>query len=72
MEEFKEEIQELKNKIQEIETKYWFTKNYKIITTLLDKLNVEKIEIDKKDIENNYSEYLMTTEEDKVTIKKTK
>ena len=72
MEEFKEEIQELKNKIQEIETKYWFTKNYKIITTLLDKLNVEKIEIDKKDIENNYSEYLMTTEEDKVTIKKIK
>lgn len=70
MEEFEKDIKDLKNKIKEIENKYLFSKNYKVLTTLFDKLNVDRIEIDKKDIEKNNSLYLMETKEDKVIITK--
>ena len=69
MEEIKQEIEEIKNKISEIENKYLFVKDYKLITALLNKLNVDCIEINNKEIaEDNM--YTVTRKENCAIIKR--
>lgn len=63
------ELKEIKNKIQEIENEYLFVQDYNLITTLLHKLNVDKIEINNNEISNNY-QYILIREENKVIISK--
>ena len=54
-----EEIEELKSKILELEKKYCFVRNYKIINTLLDKLHLESMILSVNEIENNTSMYVV-------------
>lgn len=70
MEDFKQEIREMKDKINEIEYKYLFIQDYKMITKLLDKLNIEEFELSKEEIENNNAVYIVERTKDKVKIKK--
>lgn len=70
MEDFKQEIREMKDKINEIEYKYLFIQDYKMITKLLDKLNIEEFELSKEEIENNNAVYIAERTKDKVKIKK--
>lgn len=65
-----EEIKELRNKIDEIEKKYSFMYDYKLISTILDRLGVNNMTIPRKDIENNESMYTCINEIDKVIVKK--
>lgn len=64
-----EEIKALKEKINELERKALFVQDYDLITTLLKKLNVEKIEITKEEIMETHTCYEVTKEEDKYIIK---
>lgn len=66
------EIEELKNKIDELEKKYSFMKDYKIICTILDKHGASKLELNIADVENNNSIYICETniEEGKIFITK--
>lgn len=70
MEDFKQEIREMKDKINEIEYKYLFIQDYNMIAKLLDKLNIEEFELSKEEIENNNAVYIVERTEDKVKIKK--
>ena len=69
MEDFEREINELKNKINELEKKYFFINNYNMITSLLNKLNVTKIELNNEEITDK-NIYIVEREEDKIIIKK--
>ena len=59
-----EEIEELKSKIFELERKYYFVKDYKLIATLLDKLHLESMILSIDEIEKNESIYLASRYED--------
>ena len=72
MEEFEKEIEKIKNKVVEIEKKYCFMKDYKLITTLLNKLNVQEFELTKEEIEKNDAMYMIERFENKVKIKQIK
>ena len=66
----REEINNLKAKIEEIERKYSFMHDYRLITTILDKLGIEEIEILRSDIEKNKTMFVAINEEVKVIIKR--
>ena len=54
-----EEIKELRNKLDELERRYNFTNDYKLICTLLDKLYIDKIELLIDEVESNNSIYMV-------------
>lgn len=66
----KEELKELRDKIDEIEKKYNFMHDYRLISTILDRLGVNNMIIPRKDIENNKSMYIAMNEIDRVIVKK--
>lgn len=69
MEDFGREINELKNKINELERKYFFINDYNMITSLLNKLNITEIELNNEEITDK-NIYIIQKKEDKVIIKK--
>lgn len=54
-----EEIKELRNKLDELERRYNFINDYKLICTLLDKLYIDKIELLIDEVESNNSIYMV-------------
>ena len=56
MEDFEREINELKNKINELERKYFFINDYDMITSLLNKLNITEIELNNEEITDKNQE----------------
>ena len=62
-----EEIKDLKEKINELERKSLFVQDYQLITALLKKLNIDKIEITKEEM-NIQTIYEVRREEDKYII----
>ena len=69
MEDFEREINELKNKINELERKYFFINDYDMITSLLNKLNITEIELNNEEITDK-NIYIIQRKENKVIIKK--
>lgn len=69
MEDFEREINKLKNKINELERKYFFINDYNMITSLLNKLNITEIELNNEEITDK-NIYIIQKKEDKVIIKK--
>lgn len=69
MEDFEREINELKNKINELERKYFFINDYNMITSLLNKLNITEIELNNEEITDK-NIYIIQKKEDKIIIKK--
>lgn len=66
-----EELKELKNKLDEIEKKYSFMYDYKLISAILDKLNVKEMKLSREEIENNNSMYVVINAHcNTVTVKK--
>lgn len=69
MDKIQKEIDEIKIKITEIENKFNFVKDYELITALLNKLNIDCIEISNKEMtEDNM--YTVTRKENYVIIKR--
>ena len=68
--ELEKELQELKDKIDDIERRYSFVKDYKLITTLLDKSNIVDITLTREEIENNNSIYIVENNYNEVHIYK--
>lgn len=68
--ELEKELQELKDKINDIERRYSFVKDYKLITTLLDKSNIVDITLTREEIENNNSIYIVENNYNEVHIYK--
>ena len=68
MRELEQEFQEIRNKINEIERKYSFVKDYKLICTLLDKCNLSDIELKREEIDKNNSVYIVENNEDKIRV----
>ena len=53
-----EELEELKQKIKNIENKYLFFKDYKLICAILDRYNLNNFEITYEELEKNNSIYI--------------
>lgn len=70
MGDIEQELQELKNKIDEIYRQYNFFKNYKIICAILDKYNLTYIKLTKKEIANNSSTYIVEDHENEIHVYK--
>ena len=68
--EFEKDMFVLKKQIEEIEMKYALVSNHKLFSAILEKLNVNKIELDNDFIENSNNLYLVEVEEDTTTISK--
>lgn len=64
-----DEIREMKEKINELERKRLFIQDYDLITTLLKKLEIDKIEITKEEIKNTHTYYEVEKKEDRYIIK---
>lgn len=71
MYDIEKELQELRNKIDEIEKKYAFVTNYQLITAILNKLNIDELEITGEELNNNIM-YIVESdmENNKFTVKK--
>ncbi len=70
MKELEQELQEIKNKINEIEKKYSFVKDYKLICTLLDKCNLNDIKLNREEVKKNNSIYIVESNGDEIHIYK--
>ncbi|MBQ9607821.1 MAG: hypothetical protein IJV15_00080 [Lachnospiraceae bacterium] len=68
MKELEQELQEIKNKINEIERRYSFVKDYKLICTLLDKCNLSDIKLSREEIEKNNSIYIVENNDDEIHV----
>ena len=65
----KQEIEELKKKIEDLEYKYLFNEDYNFVCTLLNKLNVEVVELTEDEIKSNETMFILDrTEEGKTRI----
>ena len=63
-----QELQEIKNKINEIERRYSFVTDYKLICTLLDECNLSDIKLSREEIEKNNSIYIVENNGDEVRV----
>lgn len=54
-----EEIKELRDKLDELERKYHFVNDYKLVCTILDKLYIDKMELLIDEVESNNSLYMV-------------
>ena len=68
MNELEKELQELRNKIDEIERRYCFQRDYKLICTLLDNCNLIDINLKRSEIEKNNSIYIVEQNENEVHV----
>ena len=68
MKELEQELQEIKNKINEIERRYSFVKDYNLICAILDKYNLSDIKLSRKEVEKNNSVYISEHNEDEIHI----
>ncbi len=63
-----QELKEIKNKLNEIERRYSFQNDYKLICTLLDKCNLTDIKLKRSEIEKNNSIYVVEVNDDEVFV----
>ena len=61
---FEKELQLLHEKIDEIENKYFFFKDYKVVIAALAKAGIEEIKLTKEEIENNKAVYMLENKKD--------
>ena len=67
-----EELRKMRDKIDELEKAYYLINDYKLIITILDKLELKEIKLTDKEIEENKSMYIVHRDYDngKVTVTK--
>lgn len=54
-----EKIEELEKQIKELKDKYGFLRDYKLVSTMFDKLGIEYVEATFDEINNNESLYIV-------------
>jgi hypothetical protein len=73
MEDFKIELDKIKDYINKLEQKYSFWQDCDFLNYLLDKIcDIDYVEISKEDMKNHHTLYVVSKEEDKYKLKRLK
>ena len=70
MKDFIKEIEEIRSQLDEMERKYTFIYDYKLISTILDYLGINDIKLTEKEVRNNKSYYIAERKEGTIHIRR--